>query len=180
MVVVARERAIELVERVLEPSEGIWRVEAHALGWLVRCQSRKWIETRDDRDLYIGAGPYLVDGEDGSVHMIHVVAAQGDEWEAEYRHQVRGLPRPDPLAAEISRVLRTSGRVAAMSQLRSMAGAGLLTLSQAKEYVTALGRGEPPPAELAALAAGPPDTVPFPAFWRISGPDLRQGDACPP
>ncbi|MFD8969349.1 YrhB domain-containing protein [Streptomyces sp. NPDC059568] len=178
VVAVARERAVELVERVLEPSEGIWRVEAHALGWLVRCQSRKWIDTRDYRDLYIGGGPYLVDGEDGSVHMIHVVAARGDEWEAEYRHQVRGLPRPDPLAAEISRVLRTNGRVAAMSQLRSVAG--FLTLSQAKEYVTALGRGEAPPAELAALAAGPPDTVLFPAFWRISGPDLRQGDACPP
>jgi hypothetical protein len=71
----------------------ITAVEQHALGWLITAQSAEFARTRDWRTMLVGHGPYLVDGQDASVHQIPVMTSTQD-WETAYRHQVRGETPP--------------------------------------------------------------------------------------
>ncbi|MFF3558549.1 YrhB domain-containing protein [Streptomyces sp. NPDC002574] len=178
------EWAIALVEQVLAREEAesphaaahpmvVWKTQRHGLGWLVFAQSAAWVRTRDSRDMFLGVGPYLVDAVDGSVHTIHSVAYLMGEWEDDYRHRVKGLPRPaapDDLRVAVARVLAADGRVAAMRLLRRRAT--LLPLSQVREYVAALSRGEEPPEDLSERAAGPREAVPFLPVSTVAGPSV--------
>ncbi|MFJ3926828.1 YrhB domain-containing protein [Streptomyces sp. NPDC090022] len=180
------ERAIALVEQVLAREDArsphvealpvvVWKTERHALGWLVFVQSPQWVRSRDSMDMLVGIGPYLVDGDDGSVHTIYVVAYAMDDWEDDYRYRVKGPPRPgDPeaLPVAVARVLAAEGRVAAMRLLRKRAQ--LLTLNQAREYVASVSRGEEPPEELAEIAAGPREAVLVPPITTVAGPASPQ------
>ena len=89
---ISREWAIALVERqltadrVAEPAArrallgqpmAIIGIEQHTLGWLINFNSKQYAESRDRRDGWIGQGPYLVDGLDGSLHMVHMQFRSG-------------------------------------------------------------------------------------------------------
>ncbi|MDX3075629.1 YrhB domain-containing protein [Streptomyces sp. MI02-7b] len=176
------ERAIALVEQVLAREEAesphtaappmvVRKTRRHALGWLVFAQSAAWVRTRDSRAVFLGVGPYLVDAVDGSVHTIGYVAYRMGEWEDDYRHRVKGRPRPaapDDLGVVAARVLAAEGRVAAMRLLRKRATH--LTLGQVREYVAALNRGEEPSEDLAERAAGPRGAVPLLPVTTVMGP----------
>ena len=91
----------------------ITAVEQHALGWLITAQSAKFARTRDWRTMLVGHGPYLVDGQDASVHQIPVMTSTQD-WETAYRHQVRGeTPPPSPPTSSPTRSAPSSLSTAA-------------------------------------------------------------------
>ncbi|MEU6604037.1 YrhB domain-containing protein [Streptomyces shenzhenensis] len=166
---VTKERAVQLVEDLLarEQRESPWLpevavcdVEQHALGWLVRWESVEYIRSRDCAKMLIGHGPYLVDGQDGSVHHIPVTTYVGENWEELYLQQVKGVRPPDPLLTAVQALVRSDGTMAAMRHLRRQAP--LLTPRQAKTYVMALRDGAEPPEELVSLTRKPEICPPLP------------------
>ena len=39
----------------------VWKVEEHARAWILRFETRRWLDTRDFREQSIGACPFVVD-----------------------------------------------------------------------------------------------------------------------
>ncbi|MFF1908588.1 YrhB domain-containing protein [Kitasatospora sp. NPDC058218] len=153
---ISEERAVELVESLLVrerltwagpvPELAVYRVEEHAVGWLVFWNSAEYARTRDLRDNLVGSGPYLVDRHDGSIH--HVPATtMAEDWEELYLRQIKGVRMPDPLAASVRALVNSAGVVAAMSHLRQQAPR--LSLQEARTYVMAVRDGAEPSEELA-------------------------------
>ncbi|MYS82709.1 YrhB domain-containing protein [Embleya scabrispora] len=170
---IEREYAVRLVEACLakewerrpysaDPDSRpvVCDVERHALGWIVSSQAKAYVRTGDRRYLLIGAGPYIVDGEDGGLHALGVVDFVTGAWESAYRVRVRGerMPGPrDELDAELRALIVTYGRISALRRLRRVVRG--LGPSAAQRYLTAVQAGEDPQAELRAVVdrALPPE-----------------------
>ncbi|MCD0482140.1 YrhB family protein [Streptacidiphilus sp. ASG 303] len=108
---VTQERAVSLVEALLSRRQqevpplasvpvAVLDVEEHALGWLVFWQSVEYIRSREFRKMLLGAGPYLVDRQDGSIHHIPATTWACEDWEALYLQQIKGIRPPDPVKEE--------------------------------------------------------------------------------
>ncbi|MEW2496872.1 YrhB domain-containing protein [Streptomyces nodosus] len=155
---ISKERAVQLVEELLSkeqqespwiPEAAVHHVKEHAFGWLLVCQSVEYVRSGDPAHLLVGSGPYLVDGQDGSIHHIPVTTYHRKDWEKLYLQQIKGVRPPDPLLAAVRTLLHHDGTVAALRHLRRHAPR--LTLWQAKAYVVALRSGAEPPEELVHL-----------------------------
>ncbi|MER8182217.1 YrhB domain-containing protein [Kitasatospora sp. NPDC094015] len=152
----AYERTLALDTHRWAPEVLVSGTEEHPPGWLVFCQSAEYLRTRHRRHRLSGLGPFLVDAADGSLHLIPAPTYLTGAWEDLYRHDVRGLPRPDPVARLVGARLEDRGTVAALRELRRHAPG--MSIAQAREYVAAVARHEPPRAELADLTR-PPEVV---------------------
>ncbi|MGW4895247.1 YrhB domain-containing protein [Kitasatospora sp. NPDC004240] len=160
---ITRERAVELVEALLEEQRPTWdwarlipafavhAVEEHEVGWLVH-----WTTAEGARDPrlrgMIHGGPYLVDRHDGSIHYVPGIDWH-DDWPERYLRQVKGVRTPDPLAEAVRDLARTTGTAVAMRHLRKHAPR--MSLQQARTYVSIVRDGEDPPEELAHLTREP-------------------------
>ncbi|SDT81928.1 Immunity protein 35 [Streptomyces sp. TLI_053] len=162
---ITRQRAIELVESYLAvmewpgggptPEPAVYAVEEHSVGWLAFWESAAFVRTGDARFGFGGGGSHvLVDREDGSLHFVPNARDDDEGWEDHYLLQVKGVRRPDPLAAEVRALARSAGAVAAMGHLRKRAPG--LSLRQARSYLTAVRDGAEPPEELASLTRKAP------------------------
>jgi hypothetical protein len=89
-VVITKARAVALVEAQLV-SLAVANVERHALGWLVSCQSAEYLSSRDWTKQLVGQGPYLVDGQDGSIHYIPITTFLHADWARMYLEDVKGI-----------------------------------------------------------------------------------------
>jgi Immunity protein 35 len=166
---ISREWAIALVERKLtadweaDPAARrallgqpmvITGIDQHPLGWLISFNSKQYAESGDRRDAWIGQGPYLVDGLDGSLHMVHMQFCSGGlKWEDQYRQKIRGEIPSRELDTEVRRLLGLGRRFDAFKAVRR-AGDGL-TPAEARRVLDALGAGLEPPEDLAARLPQP-------------------------
>ncbi|MFG3043771.1 YrhB domain-containing protein [Streptomyces sp. NPDC048241] len=124
------------------------RAVRHELVWIVEVAAAEFLRSRDPSFLLVGAGPYLVDREDGGLHSVGVVSARSGEWETDYRVRIRGevvRTAVDDLHDEVRAVLREQGRTHAMRLLRQRVP--VLGHGQVVAYVTGLSQGGAP-AEL--------------------------------
>ncbi|MDH6711481.1 hypothetical protein P3T27_008239 [Kitasatospora sp. MAA19] len=173
----ARERGLALSAHQWTQKVLVSSAEEHPLGWLVFCQSAEYIRTRSPEHLLVGLGPILVDATDGSLHLIPVTTHATGEWEDLYRHDVKGLARPDPVASLVGAVLEAQGAVAALRELRRNAPG--MSIGQAREYVAALATHQTPRTELAELTRPPEVCPPLPittlTLAPVPVPDLRTG-----
>ncbi|MGW2630560.1 YrhB domain-containing protein [Streptomyces chattanoogensis] len=159
---ISREWAVDVVTRHLRDDEetqysppmAIIEVRQHPLGWLVVCQSPEFARTRDPRDALVGHGPFLVDGLDGSLHMVHPqFCRDGLDWETQYRRKVRGEIPPRALDIEVRQLTGLGRRFDALKTVRR-AGGGLGP-ADALRYVEAVAGGNEPPADLVARLPQP-------------------------
>lgn len=126
--------AVKVVERYLAdwavkpggPTMVVTGSMSHLLGWVITSQGERYVRTRNISDMLIGHGYFLVDGVDGSLHMVHAGAdLEHGEWIEEYLEQVRGVERvdpPDPLRSQVAELLAGEGgwmRSASFEQLRA-------------------------------------------------------------
>ncbi|AJE40795.1 YrhB domain-containing protein [Streptomyces nodosus] len=173
---ISKERAVQLVEELLSkeqqgspwlPEVAVHHVKKHAFGWLFVCQSVEYVRSGDPAHLLVGSGPYLVDGQDGSIHHIPVTTYHHEDWEQLYLQQIKGVRPPDPLLAAVRTLVRHDGTVAALRHLRGQAPR--LTPGQAKAYVVALRNGAEPPEELVRLTREEERCPPLP-IETLAGP----------
>ncbi|MEQ0560988.1 YrhB domain-containing protein [Amycolatopsis sp. NEAU-NG30] len=173
---VSKAWAIEVVERHLAgwstrggPTMVITDVGPHRLGWVIHAQGERYVRTREMIDMVVGHGPFLVDGVDGSLHMVH---AAGDlasgEWIEDYLEQVRGIERGDPLRIQITELIDSGQRLDALRFVR--ASASDLGAQGAKEYIEAVAAGVPVPEHVRSHLPRPP--VKRRVWSRLSGPNL--------
>ena len=143
-------------------------VSPHRLGWVIRTQCERYVRTREFIDMVVGHGPFLVDGVDGSLHMVHAAAdLETGEWIDDYVEQVRGLDRVDPLRSRVAELTGSGQRFDALRLVR--ASAPDLGTQGAKEYVEAVAAGVPVPGHLRARLPRPP--VGPRMWWRLSDPN---------
>ncbi|MCC3770767.1 YrhB domain-containing protein [Streptomyces sp. UNOC14_S4] len=148
---IEREFAIRVVQEELDRKYAgrlvVDEVEEHELVWIVHYASVEYVRTRDPREQLGGAGPYLVDRLDGSLHSVGVVSWLQGVWEGDYRTRIRKIPvrtAVDDLHDEVRHEAAAHGRIRAMYLLRQRVGT--LTHAQAAAYVTALQAGAVPPS----------------------------------
>lgn len=152
---VTRARAVELVETLLfevpwgEHELVIRGVVEDAPGWIVAWNTAEYARTGDSRHVLAGGGPYLVDRQDGSVHVIPGTTFRNHDRAALCLRQVKGVRPPDALAAEVRALAHTAGAVAAMAHLRRRAPR--LSLPRAKADLAAVRDGAEPPEASADL-----------------------------
>ncbi|GLY43303.1 hypothetical protein Amsp01_093260 [Amycolatopsis sp. NBRC 101858] len=159
---VSKAWAVQVVERHLAgwPAAGgpkmvVTHVDPHRLGWVVSSQSERYVRTRAFLDMVVGHGPFLVDGVDGSLHMVHAtIDLEDGEWIEDYLEQVRGLDRDDPLRSRVAELLDSGHRLDALRLVR--AAAPDLGAQGAKEYVEAVAAGAPVPEGVRARLPRPP------------------------
>ncbi|GAA3720337.1 hypothetical protein GCM10022224_102900 [Nonomuraea antimicrobica] len=187
-----REHAVRLIEELLRADRGtvdghgqvsplaITRVTEHRLGWIVSYQSQIYLRSGSTSDLLAGNGPYLVDRRDGSIHLIPVTDYVAGLWEEDYEQRIKPIgsvendPHRDiPFATEVRAALGDS-RVAAIRLLRRRAP--ILNMTQASDYVAAIGTGERPAAELIELVRPPEPFSPRLGITTITGPLLSATD----
>ncbi|MFD8708625.1 YrhB domain-containing protein [Kitasatospora sp. NPDC059648] len=174
---ISRERAVDLVESLLErerptwawarliPELAVYAVEERSVGWLVYWTSAEGARNPALRGNLLG-GPFLVDREDGSIHFVSGTD-WSESWEELYLWQVKGIRAPDPLAAEVRRIADAVGAAGAMQHLRRQAPR--MSLQEAKAYVTIVRDGSEPPEELASLTRKPDPWPPGP-IETLAGP----------
>ncbi|MFF6983579.1 YrhB domain-containing protein [Streptomyces sp. NPDC008343] len=155
---IEREAAVRAVEDQLERDYQQWRavsvdamrmavvrVVKHELVWIVSWQSEEFARTRNSEYMLVANGPYLVDRVDGCLHQIGVVSATTEEWEADYRARIRGLPvrtAVDDLHDALRGIAATRGRMHAVRTLRRRLP--VLSPAEAIEYVGTLVDGDAP------------------------------------
>ncbi|MFE6869773.1 hypothetical protein ACFVFS_24865 [Kitasatospora sp. NPDC057692] len=157
-----KERAVGLVrsylagDRLAErwhgpvPELTVHAVEEYEVGWLVYWGPAAAARAGDGSGRPVGGNSHvLVDRHDGSLHYVPDAWWSDEEWEDHYLLQTKGARRPDPLAAEVRELLRSTGTVAAMLHLRR--SAPRLGLPEARAYLAAVRDGAEPPEELAVL-----------------------------
>jgi hypothetical protein len=182
VVVITRQRAVELAEALLAEQRGqqptlpelaVCGVREHVFGWLVYWQSADYLRSRDSGKMLIGHGPYLVDGEDGSIHHIPVTVFDGT-WEEPYLEHVRGVKPPDPLLTTIQDMVSRDGAMAALRHLRKQAPQ--LGLQDAKRYIDAVRNGDLPAEDLLSRTS-PPSVLPIETLTGPAGvvPPADQG-----
>jgi len=47
----------------------IWQVEEHPRAWVLYFNTRRWVRTRDMRDMAVGSCPFVVDKATGEIHL---------------------------------------------------------------------------------------------------------------
>jgi hypothetical protein len=147
------------------PTMVIINVSPHRLGWVISSQSERYVRTREFIDMMVGHGPFLVDGVDGSLHMVHATAdLETGEWIEDYLEQVRGLERVDPLRSRVTELIDSGQLFDALRLVR--ASAPDLGAQGAKEYVEAAVAGVPVPERVRARLPQPP--VVRRVWWRLS------------
>jgi hypothetical protein len=185
--VINRDHAIRLIEELLHAEErefarrgqpitlAIARVTEHRLGWIIGSQSEAYLRSGNTRDMLVGAGPYLVDRHDGSIHQIPAPDYRTGGWEEDYEQRIKPTPsaeaaplRDVPFATELREALADHGRVTAIRVLRQ--NAPRLTMAQASAYVAAIEKDERPPTELIELARPPERFSPRLGITTIAGP----------
>lgn len=154
---VSREWAVKVVEQHLAlatPADQdlyglvVIGTEEHCLGWFVHIQTERFARTREFGHSVIGAGYYLVDGLDGSLHHLHATADTANgAWIEDYLEEVRGVPRPDPLREQVAGLVRSGDRLAAMKTVRAAAD-GLVDPASARRYVDAVAADAPVPEDV--------------------------------
>ncbi|MFD4139320.1 YrhB domain-containing protein [Streptomyces sp. NPDC058572] len=156
-------------------------VTHHELGWIIGHQSAEYLRTGNGSHALAGNGPYLVDGNDGSVHRIAAVDLVTGAWEDDHRVRYRGedLPQPlDDLVAELLQTAATRGRVHAVRLLRQRVPA--FTVAEAQSCVTALEARDAFPSALAVRAAEAlpqPPRRPVPlGVEAVTGPNPPTGE----
>ncbi|WIX88227.1 YrhB domain-containing protein [Amycolatopsis sp. DG1A-15b] len=90
---VSKAWVVQVVERHLAgwPAAGgpkmvITDVDPHRLGWVICSQSEGYVRSRELIDMVVGHGPFLVDGMDGSLQMVHATAdLEASEWIEDHR-----------------------------------------------------------------------------------------------
>jgi hypothetical protein len=178
-VVITKARAVALVEALLvrKPELAIADVEQHSLGWLVSCQSAEYLRSRVWEKQLVGLGPYLVDGQDGSIHYIPITTFMNEDWAQMYREDIKGIKLPDPLLDAVREITVRDGAMAGLRHLRRQTSA--LSVLEAKTYIDSVRDGSDPPAELALRAHPRPERTAFP-IETITGPDARTGPGTGP
>ncbi|MGW3893189.1 YrhB domain-containing protein [Micromonospora chokoriensis] len=175
---ITRERAVALVEALLigqrregrlaeVPEIAVCGVEEHALGWLVSWQSVEYLRSGDLGRMLVGQGPYLVDGEDGSIHHIPVAICGSGRWAEVYLRQYRDVRPVDSLLVEVRVLVQGGDRMAALRYIRRRAPR--MGLRDAKAYVDAVSEGGEPSECLASLAREEPEPLPL-AIETLAGP----------
>ena len=168
--------AVAVVERYLAewaakpggPTLVVTDVRPHRLGWVIISQGERYLRTRNISDRLVGHGYFLVDGVDGSLHMVHATAdLERGEWIEEYLEQVRGIERVDPLRSRIEGLLATGQRLDALKVMRAQVPD--LGPHGAKEYVEAVATGAPIPEHVRSFLPVPP--VGFAVRRTLSGPN---------
>ncbi|MFJ9779116.1 YrhB domain-containing protein [Amycolatopsis sp. NPDC101161] len=146
----------------------ITHVDPHRLGWVISSQSERYVRTGAFIDMVVGQGPFLVDGADGSLHMVHAtVDLETGGWIEDYLEQVRGLDRVDPLRSRVAELVDSDQRLDALRLVR--ASAPDLGAQGAKQYVEAAAAGMPVPEEVRARL--PRSPVRRRVWWRLSEPN---------
>lgn len=80
---------------------------------------RRDIGRQTREQLIRSQGPYLVDGLDGSLHMVHMQFRSGGlKWEDQYRQKIRGEIPPRELDTEVRRLLGLGRRFDAFKAVR--------------------------------------------------------------
>ncbi|GAA1993895.1 YrhB domain-containing protein [Catenulispora subtropica] len=177
---VSREWAIKVVEQHLAlrtpGTEGLHGLvvvgtEEHRLGWFVYTQSEGFARSRAFRGSVIGAGYFLVDGLDGSLHHMHASADPVDgNWIEDYLEEVRGVPRPDPLRQRVAQLVQRGERLAAIRAARSAVPA--MDPTTAKRYVDAVAAGAPIPDDVEARLPKPSPPL-FAVRRAVTGPNAE-------
>ncbi|MFC4148014.1 YrhB domain-containing protein [Micromonospora mangrovi] len=182
---ITRERAVALVEALLVkqrregwladvPEVAVSSVEEHTLGWLISWQSVEYLRSGDFGRMLVGQGPYLVDGEDGSIHHIPVAICGSDRWAEVYLRQYRGVRPVDPLLADVRALVQGGDRMSALRYVRRQAPR--MGLRDAKAYVDAVSEGIEPSECLVSLARVEPEPLPL-AIETLAGPCRQEAEA---
>ncbi|MEV0192331.1 YrhB domain-containing protein [Kitasatospora purpeofusca] len=172
---ISKERAVELISSLLikQQDDGlelaVAGVSETSVGWVVGWNSAKFNLNPTPENFLIGCGPYLVDGEDGSIYQIPGETFRESGWEAMFLAEFKGHALPDELVDSTRLSLQTGGRVSAIRHLREVVP--ILSMAQANRYVRAIQRGERPPEELVLLTRQPDPCRPLP-IERITGPAI--------
>ncbi|MGW3282618.1 YrhB domain-containing protein [Nocardia rhamnosiphila] len=173
---VSKRWAVMVVQRYLAeeaaksggPALVVMDAGSHRLGWVVGCQGESYLRTRRISDMLVGHGSFLVDGVDGSLHMVHAAAdLEHGEWITEYLERVRGVERVDPLRSRIAGLLARGHRLDALRAVRATAPE--LGPREAKEYIEAVAAGAPVPERVRSRLPRPP--VGFRYCTALSGPN---------
>ncbi|MGN9796203.1 hypothetical protein ACTMTU_34655 [Streptomyces sp. OZ13] len=174
---ISKERAIELIQQVMSvdgkggfqrSSQVVDEIEQHELGWVIFTKVVDPYEVEGEGQVVLGGGPYFVDGEDGSIHMIPIVMFVTGDWEEVYVNRRMDSHSNVPLKERVERLLVSSGKVAALRLLRQQSPD--MTLKQSMDYVAALERGEEPSPDLMRLANIITDAA-HDGMIRITGPN---------
>ncbi|MFB7473811.1 hypothetical protein [Kitasatospora sp. NPDC056184] len=170
---ISKARASDLIARLLAERQGggpelaVLGVTRTPVGWVVGWNSARFKRNPLVESSLVGGGPYLVDGDDGSIYLIPGETFRINDWQAMFLAQYKGVPLPDVLLETTSLQFQKGGRIPAMRHLRR--NAPMLGLSQADQYVQAIQRGVRPPEELIRLTRVPEKCPPLP-IRRIAGP----------
>ncbi|MCI4066074.1 YrhB family protein [Micromonospora sp. R77] len=175
---ITRERAVAPFEALLVrrgreglladvPEVAVCGFEEHTLGWLVSWQSVEYLRSGDFGRMLVGQGPYLVDGEDGSIHHIPVAICGSDRWVEVYLRQYKGVRPADLLLAEVRVLVQGGDRMAALRYVRRQAPR--VGLRDANAYVDAVSEGDEPSECLTSLAREEPEPLPL-AIEKLAGP----------
>ncbi len=58
----------------------VWKIEDHARAWVLHFATRRWLRTRDFRDLLGGSCPIVVDKASGRVHLYGSAPAEYEKF----------------------------------------------------------------------------------------------------
>ncbi|MFG3229567.1 YrhB domain-containing protein [Kitasatospora sp. NPDC048194] len=142
------------------PDLAITGIHETQVGWLVAWQSAEFKRDPRIENMLVGGGPYLVDGDDGSVYQIPALTFRAADWQALYLEQFKGARPSDPLLDAVVATLQSGGRAAAIRLLRKSAPD--LSISEAKDYVLSVQESDGPPEELIRRTRRPDPCPPLP------------------
>ncbi|MEU1290609.1 YrhB domain-containing protein [Kitasatospora sp. NPDC005856] len=171
----SKEQAVALIEHLLVerqskgslPELAVIGVNETPVGWVVAWQSAEYKRNPIPGTMLIGGGPYLVDGEDGSICEIPGETFRTADWQSIYRQQFKGEQPPDPVLDSVRATLRSDGQMAAMRLVRKIAPS--FSALEAKAYVSAVQDKRNPPEELVRRTRKVESYSPLP-IRRITGP----------
>ncbi|MFI9330190.1 hypothetical protein ACIGZJ_21900 [Kitasatospora sp. NPDC052868] len=174
---VGEERAVKFIEDLLAERQGkgfspklvIIGVNETPVGWVVAWQSAEYKSNPSPGGMLIGGGPYLVDGEDGSIYEIPGETFRTADWQTMYRQQFKGEQPPDPVLDAIRASLQSDGQLAAIRLIRKISPS--FSITEAKSYVAAAQDMGGPPEDLVDRTRTADPCPPLP-IRRIKGPKI--------
>ena len=60
----------------------VWRTEEHERAWVVFYATRRWIQTRDFRQILVGTSPFIVEKANGEVHLYGSAPSEMEKFES--------------------------------------------------------------------------------------------------